>query len=81
METKPKMPDIGTQYRKVLDKLLEAKGEWVNKQVFIREMYLTQAGMVIWNLENKFNWPIEHSDFTDEFGFKSYRITPSGTLF
>lgn len=78
MKPNPIMPDIGTQYRKVLDRLLDAKGGWVNKQVFIREMYLTQAGMVIWNLENKFHWDIEHSDFHDEHGFKSYRIKDDG---
>lgn len=73
---KQTMPAIGTQYRKVLDALLAAKGGWVNKQVFIRDMYLTQAGMVIWNLENKFGWTIEHSEFKDDYGFKSYRIVP-----
>lgn len=40
----PIMPPEGTQEWRVLQRLLDAKGEWINKQVFIREMYLTQAG-------------------------------------
>lgn len=68
------MPREGTQERKVLEALLKANGAWVNKQLFIRGMYLTQAGRAIHNLENKFGWNIEHSNFTDEFGFKSYRV-------
>lgn len=55
--------------------LLNADGQWVNKQYFIRGMFLTQAGRAIHMLENKYGWEIEHSDFTDEHGFKSYRIT------
>lgn len=70
----PVEPNPDTQAYRVLAKLREANGGWVNKQVFCREMYLTQAGAVIWNLENKFHWPIEHSEFTDEHGFKSYRL-------
>lgn len=76
MQTKriPHYPKEGTQAAKMLKVLLDAKGNWVNKQVFIRQMYLTQAGYVIHRLENHFGWDIEHSDFTDEFDFKSYRI-------
>lgn len=58
----------------MLQRLLDADGSWINKQVFIREMFLTQAGRAIHALENKFHWKIEHSSFTDEHGFKSYRI-------
>ncbi len=57
--------------------LLAAQGDWVNKQYFVREMYLTQAGRAIHNLENRFHWNIEHSTFTDEHGFKSYRVRAS----
>lgn len=70
----PIYPKEGTQERMVLDALLEAHGNWVNKQLFIRSMYLTQSGRAIHNLENRFHWNIEHSTFTDEHGFKSYRI-------
>src|SRR5258708_7178953 len=82
-----------TQERRVLDALLESKGQWVNKQFFVRELWLTQAGRAIWNLENQPHWKdalarmnvrIEHSDFTDEHSFKSYRVVstvPAGQLF
>lgn len=80
-----------TQEGRVLEVLRQAKGGWVNKQYFIREMMLTQAGRAIYNLENKPIWKkeyegyqIEHSDFRDEFGFKSYRLVEIGrqdTLF
>lgn len=71
----PIFPKEGTQPARMLKVLLDAEGGWINKQYFVREMYLTQAGFVIHTLENKYHWPIEHSDFTDEWGFKSYRIT------
>lgn len=67
-------PKENSQERKVLDALLNADGGWVNKQYFVRTMFLTQAGRAIWNLENRFHWKIEHSDFVDEYKFKSYRI-------
>lgn len=67
-------PSPDTQAGKVLKVLLDADGGWVNFQYFVRTMYLTQAHSVIFNLERKFGWNIEHSDFTDEHGFKSYRI-------
>lgn len=70
----PIYPDPDTQEGRVLKVLLDAKGDWVNKQVFIRQMFLTQSGRAIWNLENRFHWKIQHSDFSDEHGFKSYRI-------
>ncbi len=79
-----------TQEGRVLQVLREANGEWVNKQYFARTLFLTQAGRAIYNLENDPKWQreyegyrIEHSDFRDEFGFKSYRIVPvvKDTLF
>ena len=90
---KAKILDKPTQEQRILDALLEARGQWVNKQFFIRTLYLTQAGRAIWNLENSPKWKaklqglgveIEHSDFTDEYGFKSYRAKstpPPGQLF
>ena len=71
---KPIYPNNDTQEYKVLDTLLKANEEWVNKQYFVRTLYLTQAGRAIWNLENKYHWKIEHSDFKDNFGFISYKI-------
>lgn len=70
----PIWPKQNTQEYKVLKVLLDANGEWVDKQHFVRVMWLTQAGRAIWNLENKYHWQIEHSPFTDTFGFRSYRI-------
>jgi len=43
-------------------------------------MYLTQAGRAIFNLQNRFHWPVEPSTFTDEHGFKSYRMQQEKTL-
>lgn len=80
--------DTTTQELKVLEALKKADGKWVNKQYFIRDLYLTQAGRAIHNLENKekyislyTGYKIEHSDFTDEHGFKSYRLVNKSTLF
>jgi len=70
----PIYPTEDSQEAKVLWTLLNAKGDWINKQFFVRNLYLTQAGRAIWNLENKYHWKIEHSDFTDDFKFRSYRI-------
>ena len=71
---KPLYPTEDSQEEKVLNVLLNAQGDWINKQYFVRTMFLTQAGRAIWNLENKYHWKIEHSPFKDDFGFKSYRI-------
>ena len=83
METnKPNLSQEG----RVLAKLKE--GGWVNKQYFFRTMMLTQAGRAIHNLENHPKWQkemmgyrIEHSDFKDDYGFKSYRLINKDTLF
>lgn len=75
----PIMPLENTQEWRVLQRLLDAKSEWINKQVFVREMYLTQAGRAIFNLQNRFHWPVEPSKFTDELKFKSYRIVQDVT--
>lgn len=73
MHTRRTYPKKGTQADKVLQALLSAEGAWLSKQVFIRDLYLTQAGARIFELE-AMGWKIEHSDFTDDHGFKSYRI-------
>jgi len=54
---------------------MDAKGDWVNGQYFCRTLWLTQFHAVIFNLENRYGWVIEHSEFKDDHGFKSYRIT------
>jgi hypothetical protein len=82
--TSTNVPNL-TQEARVLKVLIEADGKWVNKQYFIREMMLTQAGRAIYNLENNPEWvkqyegyKIDHSSFRDEFGFKSYRLIKIG---
>lgn len=81
-ENKPNLSQEG----RVLEVL--KRGGWVSKEYLIRTMMLTQAGRAIYNLENNPKWQnqylgyyIEHSDFTDEFGFKSFRLTKKDTLF
>lgn len=76
----PTYPKEGTQYDKLLRALLEARGDWVNGQYFCRTLWLTQFHSVIFTLENRYGWKIEHSDFTDEHGFKSYRIAVDSQL-
>lgn len=63
-----------TQEKRVLEALLGARGGWVSGQYFLREMMLSQYHRAIWNLEKRDGVEIEHSDFTDEYGFKAYRI-------
>lgn len=43
---------------RILDMLLEANGEWVSKRRFFRELFLTQSGARIFELENEHHWPI-----------------------
>jgi len=70
----PVYPKYGTQAQKVLHALLKAGGEWVNGRYFLRELYISQYHARIKELEDDYNWKIEHSDFKDDYGFKSYRI-------
>lgn len=68
-----------TQEERILAKLQDAKGAWVNGQYFLREMYLSQYHRAIYNLQkNKKRYgyvgEIESSPFTDEHKFKSYRL-------
>ena len=70
----PTMPKEGTQEARLLDVLLNAQGDWINGQYFLREMYLSQYHRAIHTLQNKYHWPIEPSEFTDQFKFKSYRL-------
>lgn len=74
MTTEPTLPRPGTQAARLLHELLKAEGKWVNGQYFCRTLWFTQFHVVIFNLENRYGWPIEHSEDADEQGFKSYRI-------
>ena len=62
-----------TQCQRVLDRLLEAKGEWINGRTFLHDMFLSQYHARILELQRK-GYKIEASPFLDEFGFKAYRL-------
>lgn len=75
----PTYPKEGTQARRILDILLKADGGWIGKSYLVRTCGFTQAGARIHELENSHHWPVEHSPFTDAFGFRSYRIVQKVT--
>ena len=64
-----------TQEQRILKVLEDAEGEWINGQYFIRTMMITQYHARIFSLQKSLN--TEASSFTDEHGFKSYRLLPS----
>ena len=64
---------MASQAEKILDYLEAHRGEWVSGSYFLRNMYLSQFHARIFDLERK-GIKIEHSDFTDDWGFKSYRL-------
>jgi hypothetical protein len=68
-----------SQERRVLQVLQEAQGQWINGQYFLRVMMLSQYHRAIWNLQHRrerygYDGEIQTSDFTDEHGFRSYRL-------
>lgn len=71
------MPRIHTpkpsQATRILAVLKHAKGKWVNGRKFLQEMMITQAHARLHELERK-GYKIEHSEFRDAHGFKSYRL-------
>jgi hypothetical protein len=62
-----------TQEEKILDALEAATGAWVDGEYFLRGLYLSQYHARIHALQRK-GYEIEASDFTNEHGFKSYRL-------
>lgn len=62
-----------TQCERVLEALENHRGEWVSGQYFLRTLFLSQYHARIFELQTK-GHEIEASDFTDNFGFKSYRL-------
>jgi biotin operon repressor len=62
-----------TQEQRVLKTLEDAGGAWVSGQHFLNAMRLSQYHARIWALQRK-GVPIEASPFTDDYGFKSYRL-------
>lgn len=73
MKTESRLKPNPTQCQKVLKVLLEANGEWVNGRYFLHTLYLSQYHTRIFELQKQ-GYEIESSDFTDDYGFKSYRI-------
>lgn len=68
-----------TQEIRVLNALTNAQGAWVNGQYFLRTLMLSQYHRAIWTLQKRrhrffYQGEIEASTFTDDFGFKSYRL-------
>lgn len=70
-----------TQEERVLERLQQANGNWVHgRDVFLVQMMLTQYHRAIHALQNKkerygYEGTVVASDFTDEFGFKSYKLS------
>ena len=67
-----------SQELRVLETLQEAKG-WVSGQYFLHTMMLSQYHARIFDLQKNrdkyiYDGEIEASPFTDEYGFKAYRI-------
>lgn len=80
MPTLEKEKPNKTQEEKVLEALEAARGAWVDGEHFLRGLYLSQYHARIHALQRK-GHRIEASDFTNEHGFKSYRLLPSDQLF
>jgi hypothetical protein len=51
-----------------------ANRRWISKSYLVRACGFAQAGARTFELENERHWKVEHSDFADEFGFRSFRI-------
>ncbi|KKN06980.1 hypothetical protein LCGC14_1071700 [marine sediment metagenome] len=64
-----------TQEKRIYDYLEAHMGEWINGQYFLRTMMISQYHARIWSLQEK-GHKIEASEFKDQWGFKSYRLTP-----
>lgn len=62
-----------TQCEKILGVLEKNRGGWVAGSYFLRNLYLSQFHTRIFELEKQ-GYPIQHSDFKDEWGFVSYRL-------
>lgn len=73
MHTNLEDKKLSPQEKKVLDALMKAKGNWVDGEVFLRRLYLSQYHARIHGLQRK-GFPIKASEFTNEHGFKSYRL-------
>lgn len=80
MLTQEKEKPNKTQADRILRVLEDAAGRWVPGTYFLRELYISQYHARIFDLQRK-GYDIEASDFSDEYGFKSYRLKFKETLF
>lgn len=80
MPTLEKEKPNKTQEEKVLEALESAKGDWINGEYFLRNLYLSQYHARIHSLQKK-GYRIEASEFVNDHGFKAYRLLPSDRLF
>lgn len=62
-----------TQADKILKALQEKNGEWINGRYFNDTLHITQFHARIFELQKR-GHIIEASAFTDQYGFKSYRL-------
>ena len=62
-----------TQADRILKKLKDYNGAWINGQYFNTTMMISQYHTRIHELQRR-GHKIEGSSFTDEYGFKSYRL-------
>lgn len=69
-----------TQKERVLEVLQKAEGQWVSGRYFQQTMFLSQYHARIFELQ-ALGHKVEASDFTDDYGFKSYRLPLKETLF
>lgn len=64
-----------SQKEKILDYLKAHEGEWINGgQVFLHQMWISQFHARIKELQDEDGYNIIASDFTDEHGYKSYKL-------
>jgi len=62
-----------TQADRILKKLKDYNGAWINGQYFNTTMMISQYHTRIHELQHR-GHKIEGSSFTDKYGFKSYRL-------
>lgn len=74
------MEKLSNQQQKVYDALDNNRGTWVKSDYFLYTLHLSQFHARMDEMELK-GIKIITSDFTDEFGYKSYMLPVKETLF
>ena len=69
------MKKLKGQKLRLFEALNRNIGEWVKGTYLLRELFLSQYHARIFELQDM-GYNIEASTFTDEHGFKSYRLVP-----